>query len=260
MRTFMKTGTIAAAALLAAGCSAAGPVSAPLPPSSASSPPASPAPSLTSTSTSSSSPSPSVPASARPIPSSIPAAAFLQAADAPGKAKDKPRRLGAGEQPLPSFCGHDYGQRGKVGVRATQNLLYVEADAPAEATPKSTVYEDVLVFQGDAATAFMTGLRAAVQGCASQKDDSGVTVRNYLRGDIKAGDDSVLIERTRPATDEAGEPVGGGALHHLYWAAVRVGDAVAFVSNTGWESVSADRADTVHLGGKAAARLSAWRG
>lgn len=253
----MKTATIAATALLVAGCSTADPVSAPAPPSSAAD---SPAPTTPASSSSLPSPSPSVSASARPIPSSIPAAAFLQAADAPGKAKEKPRRLGAGEQPLPSFCGHNYDPGGEVGVRATQNLLYVEADAPAGATPKSAVYEDVLVFRGDAATAFMTGLRAAVQGCASQKDDSGVTVKNYLRGDIKAGDESVLIERTRPATDDAGEPVGGGALHHLYWTAVRVGDAVAFVSNTGWESVSADRADTVHLGAKAGARLSAWRG
>ena len=188
------------------------------------------------------------------IPSAIPEAAFLQASDVPGKAKGKPRRLGAGDQELPEFCGAGYDQGAAVGIRATQSVFFAGAKDPAESTPKAAIYEDVLVFKGDAATKFMNDLRAAVQGCPSRQG-----ARNYLRGAIGAGDESALIERTRPATDDAGEPVGGGALHHLYWVAVRVGDSVAFVSNTGWESVSAERADTVHLGGKAAARLAAWR-
>ncbi|WP_433382741.1 hypothetical protein ACQPZX_19560 [Actinoplanes sp. CA-142083] len=252
----MRTSTVVAAAAVAAtlagaGCTKTGTTSA--------APASAEAPSLTRPSRSAPSATAEPTATPRAIPSSIPDAAFLQASDVPGKAKDKPRRLGAGDQDLPVFCDTGYYTGTGVGVRATQSVFFVEADAPPESTPKAAVYEDVLVFKGDGATTFMSGLRAAVQGCGEQKYE-GVTVKNYLRGEVGAGDESVLIERTRPATDDAGEPVGGGALHHLFWAAVRVGDSVGLVSNTGWESVSADRADTVHLGGKAAARLAAWRG
>jgi hypothetical protein len=191
---------------------------------------------------------------AKPIPDSIPASAFLAASDAPGKAHEKPRRLGSGDQPLPAFCGASYEQKSQIGVRGTQLLLISSADAPDGSTPKAAVYEEVIVFEGDGATAFMTALRKAVTGCATQKDD-----KNYLRGPVEGGDDSELIERTSPATDDAGEPVEG-QLHHLFWAAVRQGDTVAFVSNTGWESGSAEKSDTVTLASRAAARIKAWRG
>jgi hypothetical protein len=147
-----------------------------------------------------------------------------------------------------------------VGIQATQSLFFVEADAPPEATPKSASYEDILVFPGDGAERFMANLRSAVGRCASQTVDGGATVKNDDRGEVPAGDDSVLIDRTRPATGDDGEPTGDGSLHHTWWAAVRVGDSIAFVSNTGWESVSAEKDDTVFLAKKAATRLAAWRG
>ncbi|GIM94045.1 hypothetical protein Ato02nite_058380 [Paractinoplanes toevensis] len=180
--------------------------------------------------------------------------------DAPGKAKEKPNRLGAGDQKLPAFCKSSYETKDQVGVRATQLLLFASEDAPEGSTPKAAVYEDVIVYRNDGAEQFMASLRKAVQGCATQKDDSGVTLKNFLRGPVPGGgDDSVLIERTRPATDDAGEPVAG-QVHSLFWAAVRQGDTIAFVSNTGWESGSAEKGDTVTLGTRAAARIKAWRG
>jgi hypothetical protein len=196
---------------------------------------------------------------AGPIPDSIPASAFLQAGDVPGKAKDKPNRLGANDQPLPAFCGKDYEQKSDIGVRGTSSITFGSADAPADAVPAGVAYEDVIVFKGDGATAFMTDLRAAVKGCASGKDDSGVTVKNYLRGPVDAGDDSELIERTRPATGDDGTPLGGGKVHSLLWVAVRSGDSVAFVTDSGWESASADKDDAITLGRNAAKRLAAWR-
>jgi hypothetical protein len=117
----------------------------------------------------------------------------------------------------------------------------------------------VIVFRADGATAFMEDLRTAVRDCPSHRE-GGVASRYYQRGTIGAGDESLLIEQTRPAFGEDGKPVGDGSLHHLYWAVVRAGDAVAFVTNAGWESGSADRGDTVLLGKRAAARLTAWRG
>jgi hypothetical protein len=198
-------------------------------------------------------------ASARPIPDAIPASAFLQASDVPGKAKDKPHRLGANDQPLPAFCGKDYEQKSDIGVRGTSSITFGSAGAPADAVPAGVAYEDVIVFTGDGATAFMTGLRAAVRGCASDRDDGGVTVRNYLRGPVGAGDDSELIERTRPATNEDGTPAGGGKVHRLLWVAVRSGDAIAFVTDSGWESLSATKDDAITLGRNAAKRLAAWR-
>lgn len=200
------------------------------------------------------------PATQRPMPTSIPAWAFLQTSDVPGRAKAAPERIAQGDSWwLPRLCGADYDQRDRIGIRRTQEILFGSAGAPADATPDAAVYEDIIVYRGDGARVFMADLRAAVRACPSSKTDAGVTVRNYSRGTIGAGDESLLIEQTRPAFGDSGEPVGDGSLHHLYWAVVRIGDSVAFVSNTGWESASADRSDTVHLGRRAAARLAAWR-
>ena len=205
----------------------------------------------------------SVPATATPralvLPKSIPATAFLQATDVPGKAKEKPSQLGAGDQPLPAFCAKDYEQKNTIGVRGTQSIIFGSKDAPADAIPNGTVYEDVIVYRGSGATAFMTDLRAAVKGCATEKDDSGVALTNYLRGPIDAGDDSELIEQTRPAYNEDGTPVGDGSVHRKLWVAVRVGDTIGFVADIGWESVSAEKNDAVSLGRNAAKRIEAWR-
>jgi hypothetical protein len=210
--------------------------------------PASPPPSST---PSSAPPSSSAPA----LPRSIPARAFLQESDMPGTAVEKPLRLGPGDQDLPDFCGGDYENAGRTAVRATQRYAFQEADAPAGSTPKAAAYEDVIVFRGAGAAAFMEDLRDAVRSCPSSAGER----TNHLRGGIGAGDESVLIEQARPAFGDDGEPVGDGTLHRLYWAAVRVGDTVGFVAVTGWESVSAERADTVHLGERAAARIADWR-
>ncbi|GAA0529655.1 hypothetical protein GCM10010172_07900 [Paractinoplanes ferrugineus] len=189
------------------------------------------------------------------IPAAIPASAFLQPTDTPGRIKEAPRRLGPGAQPLPDFCADSYDQRAKIGIRATQVLYFTAADSAPGSTPKAGVYEEILVFRGSVAEVFMRSLRDSVRGCPVAGP-----ARNYLRDSLGLGDESVLIERTAPATGDDGEPAADGSLHHLYWAVIRVGDSVAFVSNTGWESISADRADTEHLAARAAARLAAWRG
>jgi hypothetical protein len=198
--------------------------------------------------------SPAASAAALPMPEKIPGAAFLQATDVPGRAKAEPERLGAGDQPLPEFCDEDYLNEDRVGVRATQALAFTGPSDPSEATPRAMTYEDVLVFRDDGAERFLADLRGAVESCP------GADGRKHrLAGPVDAGDDAVLIEQSGPAYGDDGEPTGDGSQHYVYWAAVRVRDAVAFVSNTGWESGSADRADTVHLARKAADRLAAWR-
>jgi hypothetical protein len=192
--------------------------------------------------------------------SSVPDSAFLQAADVPGKIKGVPVRLDDGSRPLPSFCGMPYDQGDRLAARATFRLLYNSPGAPAESTPKGAVYQDILVFRENAAPTFVTALRAAVAGCASQSDEVGVRVTNLLRGAVEAGDESTLIEQRRAATDELGEPRGDGSEQSLYWAAIRVGDSVAFLTVMGWECTSADLGDTITLGQRAAERLAAWRG
>jgi hypothetical protein len=191
----------------------------------------------------------------RSIPSSIPARAFLRASDAPG-AGSTPERRDSGE--LPDFCGLSYQQTGRVGIRATQFMYLTEKNPPENSTPQGTAVEDIMVFRGDGADRFMDGLRAAVRSCPTETHGR-VTVTNVLRGGLGAGDESMLIERNQPAFGGDGEPTGDGTSHRRFWAVVRVGDSVAFVANTGWETASADRADTVHLGRRAAARLDAWR-
>jgi hypothetical protein len=189
---------------------------------------------------------------------SVPDTAFLQPGDMPGQIKGVPVRLGDEERPLPSFCGAAYDQHDRIAVRATFRLLYNSAGSAPESTPKAEVYQDILVFRNDAARAFMTALRAAVAGCASQTDDVGVRVFNVLRGAVEAGDESALIEQRRAATDETGEPLGDGSEQIMYWAAIRVGDAIAFLTVLGWENASADLGDTITLGRRAADRLAAW--
>lgn len=206
---------------------------------------------------SASSPAPASVASSRPataipaeIPADIPASAFLQEADAPEKARQEPKRT---DHDLPAFCGKSYEQKDRIGVRAVRLLLIQGRADPEGSTPKSAVYEQVTVYRADGAERFMRELRQAVRNCATDKKD-----KNFLRGPIDAGDDSELIERASPATDDAGEPVPGRT-SSLFWAAVRHGDTIAFVSNTGWESVGAEKADTVTLGTRAAARVARWR-
>jgi hypothetical protein len=190
---------------------------------------------------------------------SVPDTAFLQAGDLPGQTKGIPVRLGDGERPLPSFCGTAYDQADRLAVRATFRLLYNSPGAAAESTPKGVVYQHILLFRESAAAAFMTGLRAAVAGCASQSDEVGVRVTNLLREAVEAGDESALIEQRRGSTDELGEPRGDGSSQSMYWVAVRVGDAIAFLTVAGWECTSADLGDTITLGQRAAERLAAWR-
>jgi hypothetical protein len=185
----------------------------------------------------------------------LPDAAFLGAADLPGPIKDAPKRLP--DWPLPVFCGTAYDQPARVVSRATLRYYFTSPGAPAESTPKSVVHQAILLYQPDAATAFMTGLRAAVDACKTQLD-SGITVTNRLRGALSLGDDSALIEQTRPATEESGEPRNDGSLHSVFWTAVRVGNAVTFLSNAGWESCSADHTDTVSLTQHATQRLMTW--
>lgn len=197
---------------------------------------------------------PAPPPEAPDIPDSIPARAFVQAADAPGEGS-KPERQGAGDHDLPDFCGKSYEQRSATGIRATQVMFYKSAGSPADSTPKSALYEDVIVFRGDGAEKFMADLRAAVGDCPGETGDE----RNVSLGRIGVGDDSLLIERNNPAMTDEGIPVGDGSLHRVYFAAIRIGDSVAFLNDTGWESGSADRADTTHLARKAADRLAAWR-
>jgi hypothetical protein len=200
----------------------------------------------------SSAPPSSLPASPK-IPSSIPARAFVQASDAPGEGAE-PERQGAGDHDLPDFCGEDYTRGDDLGIRATQLMLYRSADAPPDSTPKSALFEDVLVFRGDGAEKFMDDLRDAVAGCPSEEPD-----RNTSLGPVGAGDESLLIERSNPAMTDEGVPADDGALHKIYFAAVRKGDAVAFLCDTGWESGSADRADTTHLAERPGTRLANWR-
>lgn len=228
------------------------------PPSTAPSPPPAPRRSAEAPpATPKSGPSTVTPPSSAPstpeIPGTIPARAFLRASDAPGEG-GTPERLGAGEHALPDFCGADYAGDDDLGVRATQRMYYRSADAPADSTPKSVLYEDVMVFRGDGAERFMDDLRAAVAGCRSDEPD-----RNRSLGPVGAGDESLLVERSNPAMTGEGEPVGNGSRHTIYFAAVRQGDAIAFLSDNGWETASADQADTTHLTERAAARLKSWR-
>ena len=188
---------------------------------------------------------------ANQIPSSIPASAFLLAGDAPGKA-GQPERKGASDLPL--FCDAYYEHSEKRAIQATQTLMYQGSDAPADSTPQAVVDETIMVFRGQGAEDFMDDLRAAVRACPRQDEE-----RNILRGSAGTGDESMLIERNRPATRGDGEPMGDGSLYREYFVAIRVGDSIAFVDHNGWENWSAERSETQILAKRAGTRLVNWR-
>jgi hypothetical protein len=255
----LVTGVTVGARVVMAGPDRSGPVPAvsPTAPASPTTTPATPSPSTPPSTPQSTAPSTTPPSSApATVPTSIPARAFLQKPDMPGKLTQPAERLDITKFPLVSVCGKTYD---KPAVRAAQRFYLRSADSPAESTPKTQVQQNIMVYQGDGAEAFMADLRAAVRACPTEKDEVGVPVKHLLRGSAGAGDESALIERTRPTYEENGEPAADGSTSSTFWVVVRVGDTVTFVVNLGWEGIEAERADTVQLGRKAAARLAAWR-
>jgi hypothetical protein len=263
---------VAAAAVLVAGVTVgarlvlADEALPPLPPAQSTAPTVapSPAPSLSPSATPSSPPpsSPSSPPPSSPpeteepsIPKSIPARAFLTRSDA--NVAQLYRSDSA--HGSPDLCSAaSYPSDSKDGVRGTSNIVYRNPGDGEDYTPVGQVADTVVVYRGDGAEEFMDELRAAVRNCPEGKRDN-LTYKYRSLGSVGAGDESVLIQGSTPARGDNGELESDGSTYKIYFAAVRVGDSVALVENTGYESISAERPVAESFARKAAQRLENWR-
>jgi hypothetical protein len=225
------------------------------PPAHTTSPlPSSPAPSSPPPSSSPpSSPPPSTSTSTTPtIPKSIPARVMLNADDANTARFERLAR----PHPFTEFCiGTDYPSTAEAGVRASVDLLYRQPGEGAEFTPSGEVFHTVTVYRRDGAQEFIDELRENVRLCPQSN-----RWKNRVVSWDGPGDESVLVERSRPATGDDGTPEGDGSKHYNYVIAVRIGDAVSVVENVGYEAVPAERAVAEDFAATAAERLERWRG
>jgi hypothetical protein len=114
----------------------------------------------------------------------------------------------------------------------------------------------VTVYRGTGAEDFLDELRKAVRDCPDGGDD----VKYRSLGSFGSGDESLLIERSRPTTDLPGDPVPGADPTLTYVAAARIGDTVAMVECTGYENWGSEKATALKLAKIAADRVAGWRG
>jgi hypothetical protein len=195
------------------------------------------------------------PASSAPaLPSSIPARALLNGKDGNGTGEDL--SVVDSRRP-PKLCSDTtYPSSSKSAVRKSVMLLYRSPDAPENSVPDDTVYDTVTVYKGTGAEDVLDELRKAVRDCP----DAGEQVKYRSLGSFGAGDESLLVERSRPTTDLPGDPVPGADPTLTYIAMARVGDTVAMVECVGYENWGSTKASAVELAKTAAERVADWRG
>jgi len=186
-------------------------------------------------------------------PRSIPVRAFLQTKDLPGRRVDASTDS---DLRLPHLCGADYDQSDHLAVSSARKMVYVAKDAPPDSVPDAIADEKIMVFRGDGAKDFMSGLRAAVRGCpAEPKKDEKYRIIDTPR----MSDESVVIEVNGPFWKD-GERLGrdeSGRMSHF--TAVRYRDTVAFVHHNGWENNSVGENETMQLARLSGVRLWGWR-
>lgn len=161
------------------------------------------------------------------IPKSVPDRVFLQAADTRADAGEDGER----DDRLPSLCDAKFPSDARAGVTRTVHLTFRKAGSPPDHIPDGSLDETVTVYSGDGAQAFMSELRAAVEGCPKQTVQG--RQREYRSIDsIDVGEDSLLIEERYQYADGVNEKVS--------WltdriSAFRTADTVTILNATGWE-------------------------
>ena len=187
------------------------------------------------------------------VPRSIPNRAFLTRGDAN---KGGWQRLNTPSEPL-KLCedAPEFASEHRVGVRGTVEILYKDPGQGEEYTPLSVAGDTITVYRGDGAEQFLDEYRAMVRECP--EGDKEQTYKSL--SSLGAGDESVLVQGSYPARGDDGEPSANGGRTYLYYAQVRVGDAVISLSNTGYESQSVDQARARALFRQAVQRYRDWR-
>jgi len=190
-----------------------------------------------------------------PVPKSIPNRAFLNRSDANVMTLT---RLADGRSG-PELCDEAfYPSTQLIGINASVRLLFRPAGEGEGYAASGYVTNTVTVFRSGGAEDFMDEFRATARAC-TQGERDGQTYTYRSLGGLGAGDESLLVQGATPARGDDGEPMEDGSQQYVYVSAVRVGDSVALVETTGFESVSAKRKDAEKFTSRAAQRLADWR-
>ena len=187
----------------------------------------------------------------------VPAAAFLQVADT-GSAEHVFHTWSA--HMLPPLCDARFASAEAVTVGGHIMATYHPRRAEGY-IPDDVLHQTIAVYRPGGAARFMAELRRAVTDCPvnthhgshcnSYRDDA----RYRLLRAPGHGDEAILARITFPQLSNDG-PTGATATE--WFLAVRVGDAVTVLTNTGYEFGHMKPDAFREIGARAAQRFTAW--
>jgi hypothetical protein len=194
-------------------------------------------------------------AAAAPERTDVPAEAFLQPADTGDVEHAFQRWTG---HTLPALCDARFASNAAIAVGGHILALYHPRRAEGY-IPGDVFHQTIAVYRPGGAARFMAELRRAVNACPvdrvsrchSYRDDAGYRL---LRAPDH-GDAALLGRTTFPQMSNDG-PTGRTATE--WFLAVRVGDAVMVLANTGYEFGHLDYDAFREVGARAAQRFTAW--
>lgn len=163
---------------------------------------------------------------------------------------------------LPGLCGAGYPSEAAVVQRRTRLLVYnLPRNAGKGYVPDGSYTHAITIYRAGRADDVLEELRRAVRGCPEQELPGGVTrvlSRQRLLTDGGYGDESVLFEMRSPGHDINGDPTGVEDFRLI--RAIRVGDVVTVLWETGWENTSSERTQVDADSRRAVAAIKAWLG
>ncbi|MEU1684278.1 hypothetical protein [Micromonospora sp. NPDC005707] len=142
---------------------------------------------------------------------------------------------------LPALCGATPGESGIVTRRA-RSLAFKLAGTPEGYLPDGSYRHTITVYRPGRADDALAELRRAVRDCPTRTGSDrgeGLTSTQRLLPDAGYGDESVLFEVRRPATDYEGAPTVKEVVRLV--RAVRIGNVVTVLWELGWEGTSTPR-------------------
>lgn len=251
-------GTAAGTRLVLAAGTPGPPAASPDPGSPSPSPPApgrSSTPPSSSPARSPDAPSGSAAAGAGASPTRIPDRAFFALA----AANDAGTGSTFGPGPVfPALCGATPGESGIV-TRRVRTLAFKLATTPQGYVPDGSYKHSISVYRPGRADDALAELRRAVRDCPTRPgtgDTAGLTSTQRLLPDRGYGDESVLFEVRRPATDYEGAPDVREVVRLV--RAVRVGNVVTVLWELGWEGTSSPRSQVDQDSHRAVDAIRNW--
>ncbi|MFE9954323.1 hypothetical protein [Micromonospora sp. NPDC005299] len=159
---------------------------------------------------------------------------------------------------LPALCGATPGEEGIVTRRA-RSLAFKLTDTPKGYVPDGSYRNSITVYRDGRADDALAELRQAVRDCPTQpgsEGGEGLTSTQRLLPDAGYGDESVLFETRRPATDYEGAPTVKEVVRLV--RAVRIGNVVTVLWEQGWEGTSSPRSQVDRDSRRAVLAIRDW--